>query len=313
MSEAWTGLTWDDLDQLADYAAGALTGAESERIAALIQTDERWAAAHAELVAAEPLVRAALHSAAETPVSMPDDVASRIEAALADTRLDRSDQSARSSQSGRSGRAARSGRPDRPHPVRPGSRSRRRSPVLARVAAGVLAVAVLSGVGAVARTVLSEAGGVPMMAAEDADPDPGQEGPVSEPAAAPPVTDSAARPLVQASGTDYSLDSLPALADLAEQAQVEATRSQDSAIGEFGKLTVAPTLSDLATPGGLDRCLAEVGRRHPGEIAVVDFAQFEGEPALVIVVRQSTSSTVVAVGSECGTAGADELAAVRGR
>src|SRR5688572_12173326 len=88
MSEPANGsaLTWAELDELADYAAGVLSGAPAERIAELLRTDERWAAAHAALVAAEPVVRTALHAAATIPPSLPDDVAARLEAALGDAR-----------------------------------------------------------------------------------------------------------------------------------------------------------------------------------------------------------------------------------
>jgi hypothetical protein len=45
-------------------------------------------------------------------------------------------------------------------------------------------------------------------------------------------------------------------------------------------------------------------------VAVVDFARFEGDPALIMVVRNGAVSTVVAVGPDCGNGGADELASV---
>src|SRR5262245_36495761 len=50
-------LSWAELDQLADYAAGALTGAPASRVADLLRTDDRWAAAYAALSAAEPFVQ----------------------------------------------------------------------------------------------------------------------------------------------------------------------------------------------------------------------------------------------------------------
>jgi hypothetical protein len=42
----------------------------------------------------------------------------------------------------------------------------------------------------------------------------------------------------------------------------------------------------------------------------LDYARFEGQPALMIVVRQAASSTIIAVGPDCGVLGADEKAAV---
>jgi hypothetical protein len=43
---------------------------------------------------------------------------------------------------------------------------------------------------------------------------------------------------------------------------------------------------------------------------VLDYARFEGQPALVIVVRQVLTSKIIVVGPDCGISGVDEKAAV---
>jgi len=293
MSGAWTGLTWTEVEQLADYTAGVLPGPEADRIAELVRTDNRWAAAYADLVAAEPLVQSALHAAAGTPPSMPDDVVQRLDAALADAYSD-------------SGIAAR---PARRHAVAPGRRRRVR-PALARVAAGALVVVALGGVAAVARNVLSQTDSLPS-AAEDAGSVPDRSsssGEAAAPSAPPAVTGEifSTTPVV-ASGTDYTRDSL---SRLAYQAPPGATKTFGPAAGQGQDLDAAAELSELATPDGLDRCLNAVRLDHPGEVLVVDFARFEGDPALVIVLQDGDASTIVAVGPDCGISGTDELASV---
>src|SRR5688572_17417727 len=77
-------LTWSELDLLADWSIGELTGPEADRVAVLVGTDPRWSAAHAALMQADPLVRTSLQVAAATPAMMPADVAERITSAVVD-------------------------------------------------------------------------------------------------------------------------------------------------------------------------------------------------------------------------------------
>jgi hypothetical protein len=294
MSGEWTGLTWDELDRLADYTAGALTGAEADEVARLIATDDRWAAAHAELLAAEPAVTAALRTAAAPAVSMPADIAARLDAALADA--------ARAGT--RSTDVARSDRPPavrrgRPHPVRPGRRTRW-APVVLRVAAGVIA---LAAVGGVATAVLrSGVIGVPTTAL-----DAGEEAMAeNEPSAEAYITTDA-DPQYLASGTDYTIDSLPDLITAVPPAAPNPMNGRDV---DLNRLTVDGSLTDVASPEGLARCLAAVQQAYPGVVMIVDFARFEGKPAVVIAMQDGERWTVVAVGAQCGPDGLAEFAAV---
>jgi hypothetical protein len=289
MNGEWTGLTWEKLDRLADYTAGTLTGAEADEVAHLITTDERWAAAHAELLAAQPAVSAALRSAAETPVAMPADVAARLEAALADARTDR----------------LASVRRSRPHRVRPGRRSRW-SPVLLRIAAGVLALAAVGGLGTVVlRTIL------PAMETVDAAGEAGESLVYADQAAGPPSADAdvatGAGIRVLASGTDYTTATLHQLVDAVRSAPAQTAAEREA---ELGGLTVDNALTEVASPEGLARCLAAVRQAYPGVTAVVDFARFEGQPAVVIAVHDGRAWTVVAVAVGCGDDGLIELASV---
>lgn len=288
------GLTWNELDQLADYTVGALAGPEAERIAELVRTDDRWAAAHADLIAAEPLVRTSLQDVAAESLPIPDEVAARIDAALAGAAT--FNPTAR--QAGR-------------HPVVPGRRRALRPPVLARVAAGVLALVALGGVAVAAGDLLSRSV-EPMVAAEDSGAERGGDAgsvPVLAPSAPPPAAEGAeflAGTRVIVSGTNYTLENL---AELVHQPLLTDAETMSSASGELDA-TVDDPLAKLATADPLGQCLAAVRLVHPGEVTAVDFARFNGEPALVVWVRQGNTSTVVAVGPSCGQPGADVLGSV---
>jgi hypothetical protein len=298
-------LTWDELDELADYATGALTGGQADRVAQLIRIDNRWAAAHTALSAAEPVLRTALRSAAESPPEMPDDLAARLDTMFATPAPDR-------------GPAPRRRRPatgSRPAPRASthtgpgGSRARSRRPVLARIAAAVLIVVAVGGVTTVARGLLTQS--MPGMSAADAPADEAEgAGVVSAPSAAPPMVGApeasvdqlAGIPLL-ATGIDYRQDTLAQLAT----DPLPMPSTLDTRDTEF---RAEAELFSLTGPDRLAQCLAAVGVAYPGPVVAVDFARFEGVPAAILVVRQPDSSTVVAVGPDCGISGADILASV---
>ena len=313
MSGAWTGLTWDELARLAAYPAGAPSGAEADEVARLIRTDDRWATAHAELLAAQPAVSAALRSAAETADTMPAEIAARLDAALADARADRpatdggtkpSHRTSPSSGSGpsssdRSSRGPASARPTGAGPRRVGPGRNRRSPVLLRIAAGVLAVVAMGGLGTWAirgvtnGMTASDAAGVALS-------EPGIESAAESPVVA---ADSGTR--IIASGTDYTTDTLPNLVH-----DGAASKPPGAMDVDMNRLTIEDPLTEVATPNGLGRCLAALGSHYPGVVTLVDFARFEGEPAVVVVVQNGATTTVVALGPGCGIHGLDEIASV---
>jgi hypothetical protein len=309
------GLSWAELDELADYAAGVLSGAPAYRIAELVGTDERWAAAYAALSAAEPVVRSALQAAAQVTPAIPDDVAARLEAALVMGPADRSAAPVQRHSSAHtrtaaapptrprsgSGRHARSG---------PGGREDgRRRRTLTGIAAAVLILAGVGGVAAVARDLWStqrESTAADMGTFASAENGAGVPDDAAEPpAAAPtPVASPGLRAGAQllASGTDYQPDTLHQLADLPlPEKTLGSAAAQFDSDDALGRLTAADRL---------DQCLASVAAIHPGTVTAVDFARFQGEPAAVLLIQHSNSSTVVAVGVDCGVASADVLASV---
>jgi hypothetical protein len=303
------GLSWDDLDELADYAEGVLTGSSATRVAELIRTDERWAAAHAALAAAEPLVRAALQAAAETPASLPDDVAARLDAMPLEPVRDRSSASLQRHPAP-SGRPVPAGPPRPRAGTRPAGRSRR--PVLTRVLAGVLVLVAVGGFAAVARQFLVGGALDSSAPAEDVHAESGGDrgaapdaGTTVPPMAATPAAagDLLAGAKLFNSGTDYRADTLAQLADqpVPFPAPTLSERADAFADGD---------LSALSAPDRLHECLTAVGQVYPGAVVAADFARFEGQPAMILVIRRSDTSTVVAVGPECGATGADVLASI---
>jgi len=281
MSPETHDLTWSELDRLADYTADALSRTDAEQVARLVATDSRWSAAHRALREADANVRADLSAAAAAPTRMPDDVAAQIDAAL--RRLTPTGASVISLDAARS--------------------KRRRAFTAGIAAAAATVVAVMGGIAINSGLMRSESN--PMSA-----PAEGQAG-RDAPTVPAPVTGLDAEPgaRAMASGTDYRLDTLPQLA-----AQVPpAGQNTDSKAGEqpqFSNGEAAGALARLTTPAGLAACLAAVAAVHPGTPVLLDYARFEGEPALVIVVRQATLSKIIVVGPDCGLLGTDEKAVV---
>lgn len=303
-----------DWDLLADHLGGALAGtAEDGRIANLIVTDPAWARAAADLSTALAAVAADLN-ALPAPV-MPDDVVARLEGALhgASTVLDSVPSGARSGHvaaarpsagdastgPGRHSRTATAGGSPRPA-GRPASRRRRftRWGSGLAVAMGLVAFVAfgISSLGIWVTGGADESGGI----ATD------QGGRVT---ASDQPQLSADQPRVLASGRDY------ARTDLSEQAAapMDAERPPDRA-GPLG----APDPGAEAAPGGVpealvhlwplpDECLAEVIASYLPETVVpevVDYAAFEGQPAIVIwVTTPEGVAWVSVVGPGCGTPG----------
>jgi len=302
------GLTWDELDELADFAEGLLEGAAHERVATLVQADERWALAYASLVETTPAVRAALQAAGRVPASVPDDVATRLEAALAT-------QAARPRPSAGPSAGPAHGRPTAatgPRGLRPGQPARRRR--IAGVVAGALVLVAVVGFGAAVlrgavtvRTATDAA--APAVGAQD-EPDngyvqtPPELAPTQLTDGAPGGPGAAAGITLLASGTDYRRETLHLL--------VDAPPPSPTLTFSSGKADAYSTaaLPALATNDGLSACVAAVLLVHHGQVTRADYARFEGQPALVLVVQSPGTSTVVAVGGSCGQAGTDELAAV---
>jgi hypothetical protein len=180
---------------------------------------------------------------------------------------------------------------------------------MARVAAAVLILAAVGGVTTLARNLLGQ--GLPGLGAADSQAENADAGALSASSAVPPMAGAPEPSVGQlagaqllATGTDYRRETLPQLATEPLPLPLRTFDTEDAQFQADGELF------GLSTPDRLQACLDAVGVIHPGPVVTLDFARFEGQPAVILVVRQSNSSIVVAVGSDCGITGADILASV---
>ena len=285
-----------DLDLLADYTAGVLAGTpEGAAVAARIAADPDWAELHAALVRADEAVRVDLTTLPAAPI--PADVAARLDAAL------RAEPAATKLGATADDGAADSGDADAGNvvPLR-----RRKS---WQVAGGAVAAGVaLLTAGAIGMQLfpLSQESSTRDTAVPASAPQPSSEfqggtpeGPVkSAPGGGLPDADAA--PGISASGTAYRRETLAAQVNALMNNRLNA--ATDSA---QSKAQAPKPVQRLATPADLERCLAALGANS--RPLAVDFAQFDGAPAVVIVLpAQATGAIDVAVvGPACGQAGAD--------
>jgi len=144
--------------------------------------------------------------------------------------------------------------------------------------------------------------------------------------------------VVSFSGADYSATSLKALSlmrvadqpqltdsDSASAKSVPAPNQQSmpsyasrSSAAPSGRGTSGPVPAELARlldPVALSACVSAVESVFPGRVATVDFARYEGRPALVVTLNTTASAaggaarvTAIVVGPACGQAGPDRIA-----
>jgi hypothetical protein len=86
-----------------------------------------------------------------------------------------------------------------------------------------------------------------------------------------------------------------------------AGKTSSSALDAPNQAAGTDPLARLATAPALRACLDAVDRAHAGTPTLVDFAEFQGSPALVIVVQQPNQVIAVVVGPACGLSNANEL------
>lgn len=293
------GLSDDDVDLLADYLAGVLSGTPAEaEMAGRIRDEQAMSSASDALARAAEAVSADLAAWGRVDEPMPADVAGQISDTLASA-----------------GAAPAAGSRFRDlHRVRPWLA--RRAGALA-VAASVLAFCgfgmwVVPWLGERDQTA-SDTGAAPYTMSDSAAP--GQES--GRDPAAGGLAGLPAQRLVS-SGVDYRRSGIDApnaaqpgglLSQLPADASA-APRSKDAAL----KAVTAPAaLGRLTAPAALDACLAAIGATHPHPavaVQLVDFASFESSPALVVVFVDTTGTRWVwAAGPGCGLpgVGADTL------
>jgi hypothetical protein len=297
MSTDPVGLSEADLDLLVDYTAGALTGVEQDRVERLIRADERWGDAHAAVLTADAAVTASL-AALPAPEPMPADLAARLDAALAAIAVESSatvlsfpiDQARRSA---------------------PTDRARRRRLVMTIAGVAAAAVAIVGGITVAIQ--LAPRNDTATTASGSADRN--EQAPtLAEP---PGLSADTAAPRTIASGQDYQPDTLGQLAK-SDPFGTPAPSPAAAGPGSGQQATTPPRNSDaskgaaptplqrLTDPAALADCLTAIGRVHAGSPRLVDYANFEGRPAILVLLRQGAIATVVVVGPDCGRDGADE-------
>jgi len=275
-----------DLDRLADFVGGALDGTpDAAAVRHLIASDAGWADAYTALVSADEAVRGHLHALGSEAPAVPDDVLERLDAALA---------------------AAAPPRLKVVPPVRDElaeRRNRRR-----RWTVGLAAAAAVLVCGSIGVTVLRNA---PLQ--RDAATSSAGGGAAAPPKAAAPEASGGTR--VYSSGRDYNTDtvgSLSVLGGLSAAGKSPNEAQQDTATGGApGPLrandpTVVPSgLAPLIAPATRAACLNAIVAQYGGQVAIVDYARFQGSPALVVLLDGASFANggrgVVVVGPQCGT------------
>jgi hypothetical protein len=302
-----------DWDLLADHLGGALVGTpEGARVERLVATDPSWAHAASELSAALDAVAADLRTV--PTLTMPDDVADRLTAALDTAAAPGVPAPAGSPSAGRAVDGSR-----RP-PTHPGSRRPRRR--MSRWSAGL---AVAAGVATFAAIGLGswlgswDPGSSLLPGVDDgggADSETARE-------PAPQLEDAPERPqettrdlstLIVATGNEYDQDTLadtapPERPDLGlggadEPSPPPVAPSAPVQDGDVPGSVPEPLFRLWADPEARAACLALIMsalRPPPVTIDAVDFATFEGEPAVVIWATTGDAQRWAWVsGPDCG-------------
>jgi hypothetical protein len=319
------GLTEEEFDRLADYLADALDPQDAAEVHRLVAEDPRWSTAYAALSAADAAVREILAGPIYAVGPMPADIAARLDSALRDV--------ARTSHSSvtdvpaprvssvagvgsiTSSAAGSSAAGSSPAVASlAAARAKRRRIVTGIAAAAAAAVAIVGGLAAT--TNLFDRAQQSLAGAGSASDSAGSQSRAE--AAAPSAAAAPTEPVFLASGSDYSMTTLGQLSAPPTAFGASAgVSAQDTAKHGVGPVPQpvregAPApLARLLDRAALSACLDAIRAINPGSVVAVDYARFAGSPALVVLVEQGNTSTVVAVGSDCGRSGADQKGAAR--
>jgi hypothetical protein len=124
---------------------------------------------------------------------------------------------------------------------------------------------------------------------------------------------AAGSPLIS-SGRDYGPGTLGDLTGSVPQTQSRNDLAEGggsgaaSAAAEAQAPAKVPGLSRLAAPAARAACLTAITKEYGGQVTLVDYAAFEGQPALIVVVDGSRTAVgkrlVIVVGPDCGLGGA---------
>lgn len=123
----------------------------------------------------------------------------------------------------------------------------------------------------------------------------------------PNQADAAAGTQILASGRDYQLTTLASAADSGMTAKAGSPRSESSQ-ASVPRPLAGSSLDRLALGDALQACLDAIARQNaagPIIAPVVDYARFDGNPALIVRFTAQNGSWVWATGPDCGLAGSD--------
>ncbi|MET7418001.1 hypothetical protein [Dactylosporangium sp. NPDC005555] len=291
-----------DFDLLADFVGGALDGTpEADDVRRRVSTDQSWAEAYAALVTAEVAVRDELTALGAEPMVVPADVEQRLNAALQAALIAPQPNAAVHDLA-----RAREARRHR----------RQRWAIGLATAAAVL---ICGGFGV--SLVVGEQAGNKDAATSSADGGNGAVAPQLESngsagSANGSRTSTRADAAVVASGQDYGPGTVGQVIQASPQApaMVQDGSSDSTTLSRSAKPGSVPEpLRRLLDPVARAACLSAVVREYGGQVALVDYARFEGQPALVVIVDGTRVGAgkrlVIVVGPDCGIGGAiaDEL------
>jgi hypothetical protein len=315
-------LTEEEFDRLADYLADALDPQDAAEVHRLVAEDPRWSTAHAALAEADAAVREILAGPNYAVGPMPADIAARLDDALRDIARTAHPSvtdgpAPRVSSTAGLGSVTSSATTSSATGSSPttsslaAARAKRRRFVTGIAAAAAAAVAIVGGL-VVSANLFDRA--QQTTAAPESAVD-GAGAPNKADAPAPPAAAAPTEPVFLASGSDYSLTTLGQLsAPRTAFGMSPGVSAQDSAKQSRGIGPVPQTvregapqpLARLLDRAALSACLDAIQTINPGSVAAVDYARFAGSPALVVLVERGSTSTVVAVGPDCGRSGADQ-------
>jgi hypothetical protein len=279
-----------DTDLLADYVGGALDGTPEEAtVARLVADDPAWGRAHADLSAALDAVHTDLAAWGGAVEPMPADIADRIGAALADEPI----------------RPALTAVPGgRPSGAASRPARRKRWPAWGTPAAIAAGIALFAGIGISQLGDLSEgsqdAGSsahAPTSARDEA-----AAGALAAPQALFDVTGK-----MVATNQDYRSTALSSARAPDADARAGGDQPFVGQEGAKSSISVPNELAALTAPGVLGTCLNAIALEHnrgQATIEVVDFARYEGNPALVVFFTDGNGERWIwASGPACGQPG----------
>jgi hypothetical protein len=289
-----------DFDLLADFVGGALDGTpEADDVRRRVSTDASWAEAYAALVSAEVAVRDELTALGAETLTVPVDVGHRLDTALQAAVV-----------------APRPGAPVLDLARAREARRHRRQ----RWAVGLATAAAVLICGGFGVSLVSDEAkkDTPTSAAD------GGKGEAAPQLNSGPSPTGGSRTSAQgtasilASGRDYGPGTVGQVAQGSPPAaQVlpdgEGSRNADVSKSAKPAESVPDPLRRLLDPVARAACLNAVVGEYGGQVALVDYARFEGQPALVVIVDGTRVGAgkrlVLVVGPDCGIGGAiaDEL------